>query len=68
MRVMRLSDVIGVLCILVSFGYGVSVGSTIQKEPTFISNPPVTITEWPDKICYNWYGKYNSQIITCIKR
>ena len=61
---------IQVMFITFVFLFGVTLGHDlgVREEPNWVQNAPKVIVEHKDRLCYGWEGKYESQVVACIKR
>ena len=55
-----------VFLVLISLTLGYDLG--IRQEPKWIQNAPLATHIHKDKICFEWQGKYKTQVVSCIKR
>ena len=62
-----------ILTLFVYFIGGILVSFTLSKvyyKPSinWVQNAPLATHVHKDKICFEWQGKYKTQVVSCIKR
>ena len=58
------------LLLWAAYFFGIYMGHEVPKpaEINWVENAPLATHVHKDKICFEWQGKYKTQVVSCIKR